>query len=306
MKRFLIFAPAYNESSGGAIVLHRLCHLINEAGRSAHLMPMFSSHEANFLNIGAVTEMVERERQGLLTYPYPTNPYFNTPVFLDNLHSVRDDDEVVVVYPEVVFGNPLAASNVVRWFLHDPGFHTGKVYYAKNELYFRYSPYTADYIVPGSRTAQDYLYVGYFPFEWYNLDNVAAERKGTAYATRGSQKPVTHDLADSVCINGLLHDEVARIFKSVKTFISYDSRTLYSHLAALCGCDSVVIPDEGVDEASWRPEVASRSGIAYGYDKLEQARATAPQVFDYLNEKQQASMASVQKFLREVDATFGS
>ena len=45
-----------------------------------------------------------------------------------------DLSDLIVIYPEIVFGNPLGAKNVVRWFLHNPGFFSGKIYYGQNTL----------------------------------------------------------------------------------------------------------------------------------------------------------------------------
>ncbi|MYN46060.1 WavQ [Pseudoduganella sp. FT93W] len=306
MKKFIIFSAAYNEKSGGAIVTHRLCHLLNEAGREAYLMPLFYSHEATILNIGEVAARIQMETQNLLRASFPTNPHFNTPVYRDNLHALRGNNDYIVIYPEIISGNPLGARNVVRWFLHDPGYHTGHVAYSPGELYFRHSAATKEFHMTGSRMSPHLLHLGYFPFELYNMEHVASERHGTAYMFRdGRERPIVHDLTDSIRLTrDLSHAQVAEIFKRIKTFICYDSRTLYSELAVLCGCESVVIPEDGVTEEQWRPEVETRSGIAYGFDKLPKARATAHLLLPFMQAKQEESRLSMEGMLRETDAFF--
>lgn len=306
MKKFIIFAAAYNEKSGGAIVSHRLCHLLNEAGREAYLLPLFYSHEATILNIGEVAARIQMETQNLLRASFPTNPHFNSPVYRENLQVLANSDDYIAIYPEIISGNPLRAKNVVRWFLHDPGFHTGHVAYSPGELYFRYSAAAKEFHMTGSRMSPHLLEILYFPLETYNLENTASERSGTAYMFRdGRERPIVHDLDNSIRLTrDLSHAQIAAIFKRIKTFISYDSRTLFSELAVLCGCESVVIPEEGVSEEEWRPVVASRSGVAYGFEKLPQARATAHLLLDYMLEKQDRARLAVEEMLRETDAFF--
>ena len=134
----------------------------------------------------------------------------------------------------------------------------------------------------------------------------AAREKLHAEAHRdGRERPIVHDLDNSIRLTrDLSHAQIAAIFKRIKTFISYDSRTLFSELAVLCGCESVVIPEEGVSEEEWRPVVASRSGVAYGFEKLPQARATAHLLLDYMLEKQDRARLAVEEMLRETDAFF--
>lgn len=64
-----------------------------------------------------------------------TNPLFNTPLLKD-VEQLKDLDSWAVVYPEIVAKNPMKAKNVIRWFLHYPGFHTGKINYAKRRVIF--------------------------------------------------------------------------------------------------------------------------------------------------------------------------
>jgi hypothetical protein len=40
-KKFIIFSGSYSEDSGGTVVLHQLCHLLNTNGYEAYLYPAF-------------------------------------------------------------------------------------------------------------------------------------------------------------------------------------------------------------------------------------------------------------------------
>ncbi len=150
MKKFVIFAPSYNESIGEVIVLHKLCHLINQTGREARISPWFSTFELNRSNAIRTLFRFAREMERSIRFPFRTNSNFNTPL-ITRLDSIKDWGDYVVVYPEIAFGNPLGATNVVRWLLHNPGFHSGCVYYGRNELYFRYSSFIKPFCFPGRR-----------------------------------------------------------------------------------------------------------------------------------------------------------
>lgn len=304
LKNFLIFTPSYNELIGGSIVLHKLCHLINRTGREAYITPYFRTFELNRRNVIDAFSDFAKEMYRSLRFAFRTNPSFNTPVIM-HPDDIKDWNDWILVYPETVFGNPLGATNVVRWLLHNPGFHTGCIYYRRNELYFRYDSHIKPFHFPGSTTSPNVLKVIHYPLEYYNAEKTATERHGTAYAIRkGKGKRIQHDLRDSILIDGKSHKQVATIFKSVKTFISYDVYTAYSIFAALCGCDSVIIPDDGVDEESWSPNPKSRYGLAYGFENIAKARTTKHLLRERLLREESGTMANVAAFVNEVDSFF--
>lgn len=302
-KKMLIVAPSYDELNGGSIVLHKLCHLINECGREAYITPYFETFELNrFHPLRTVALFVRRSVKPMIL-GFKTNPHFNTPIL--KLFETIDWSEWVVVYPEIVFGNPLGAVNVVRWFLHNPGFHTGKIYYGSGELYFKFNGAIKPFDFPGSVVAKDELKVIHYPLEYYNMIGVASERHGIAYTIRkGAGKRMQHESTDSILIDGKSHAEVARIFKNVKTFISYDTYTAYSIFAVLCGCDSVVIPDEGVSQEVWYPNPEDRYGIAYGLENITQARMTSSLVLGRVVNEEAKSIKNVMSFIDEVENYF--
>jgi len=236
-----------------------------------------------------------------------TNPIFNSPILtFSDATKIENNDAYIVIYPEVVSGNPLRAKNVVRWFLHDPGFHTQKVTYQSGELYFRFGSVTKPFTPPiGSKISEHNLTVLHFPLELYNSKDWSQERLGTAYCIRkGKGKPIVHDLNDSILIDNLSHEEIATIFKKIKQFISYDTKTAYSYFAAVCGCESVVIPDIGVSEDQWIPDINSRVGLAYGYENITKAQDTLNQVEGFLKSEENASYESVRIFLNEIENFF--
>lgn len=272
-RKFVVFAPAYNEKQGGAICLHKLVDLLNRSGFEAYLFPTFENIVLNKRKFLVPTLKFAREFYRSFE-KFHTNKHFITPVYSGSVKAF-ETDEWITVYYEQVLGNPLSARNVVRWLLHQPGFHTGSVYYGYNELHVKFNEAIRDFHYPNSVLADFIMPIIHYPLELYNYHNITPLRNGSAYCLRkGKGKAIQHELANSILIDNLPHEKIADIFKRVNTFISYDSYTAYSRFAALCGCDSIVIPDDGVTELQWYPNPEDRFGVAYGFDKIETARET--------------------------------
>jgi len=129
-KKFLISTHGFDMGIGGLKVLHKLCHLLNESGRDAYLIPYdFNQTFGVYDNYNV--KMVTQE-------------------ILDNLN------DVVVVYPESWYGNYLNAPNVVRWMI---GFPSEKhiATWDSRDLWFWYIPFyiTKEY----NKDSQNILYI---------------------------------------------------------------------------------------------------------------------------------------------------
>lgn len=300
--RYIIFAPSYSPNAGGTVVLHKLCDLINKSGRDAVLYPFFPQFKINKKNLSELIPFV-RNSVGSFFRGYKTNASFNTPIFSGQ---ILDSD--IVVYPEIVFGNPLRAKNVVRWLLHKPGNFTGEVFYGSKELYFKFDHgLVDDFSYYGSKVSNNILKILHIPNDIYNQDGVSLERCGTAYSIRkGTNKPAVHHPKDAILIDGMSHEDIAKVFKKVKTFISYDSYSAYSTFAILCGCDSIVIPEKDLSKYDWYPDERNRYGIAYGIEDVKCARETAKLKLDLIKNYDAANTAAVEKFINETEVYFNT
>jgi len=313
-KKYIVVAPSYNENNGGAVVQHKLCSILNELGYECHLHPFqtrfYEIEKSNFkITVRSLFGFARRILIGLYkerdAYKnFKTNPAFNTPIIKNR--EVIFDNDWVVIYPEITFGNPLKAKNVVRWLLHNPGFHTGNIFYNRGDILVKFNSAISDFRCTGISILRNELKVIHYPLEHYNLNNLPKVREGTAYCLRkGHDKNIVHDLSDSILIDGMSHAEIAAIFKRVKTFISYDTYTAYSFFAVLCGCDSIVVPDDGVSKEEWYPNPRDRYGLSYGLDDLDEARRTKHLVKEYVSKEEGKSMDRVRDFILESDAFWG-
>ena len=92
--KFLICAPPYNDKSAGIVVLHELHQDMVNLGYDAHLC-IFQ------------------------------NTAFSRMMFTSKTDLQDIVDNGIVIYPEVIRGNPLRAKRVVRYFLNREGAASG-------------------------------------------------------------------------------------------------------------------------------------------------------------------------------------
>ncbi|MEM5549625.1 hypothetical protein WNY63_02600 [Pseudoalteromonas neustonica] len=271
-KKYIIFAPSFDENVGGVIAMHRLCHILNEQGENAFLW-----HDE--------------------VSPFNVCSSFNTPTIF-----TKDLNDFIVIYMEVVSANPLNCPHVVRWFLNKPGFFTGNINYGENELYFFFQEVFKD----SSYAAKHKLYVTYFIKHIYK-NNKRGDREGSCYMMRkGRGRKIVHDHGNSIQIDGLPHDELALIFNKTKFFYCYDLHSAYTYFASLCGCIPIVIPQEGLSEFEWQPEERLRYGVAYGdtIQQVEYAKSTSNKLALLIDELELESNKYVENFISVSQTVF--
>lgn len=105
--RFLIATPKYDHKIGGVMALHNLCDALNRVGYEAAIV-FFGGGPINF------------------NWAYSNHPDLYHPNHLRVELSMSNPNEAikdflkngVVIYPEIVQGNPLGASRVVKYLLY--------------------------------------------------------------------------------------------------------------------------------------------------------------------------------------------
>lgn len=288
---FIIYAPPYKEDSGGIIALHKLCHVLNELGYNAYLWPNF---------FGVRPNLRKKIKAYLKKKHYVTRNDFISPL----AGKAELNENCIVIYSEVDYGNPLGAKNVVRWLLHKPGFHTGVVKFGKDELLFFFADYFTD--VRLDINPENRLFVlSLSPY--YNAEG-AGQRSGSCYMMRkGKGRKIVHDLKNSVQVDGLSHQEMADVFRKSEVFYSYDEMTLYSQYAALCGCTSIVIPDAFDTRQQWvEKQPIAKYGVAYGLNDVDHAINTRHRLAQYFDDLERESRKTIARFAEVTIDHFGS
>lgn len=270
MKKIIIYTPSYDENSGGRVVLHYLCHLANSIGFESYLV---KSTENVLFDFKKPLRSIYRIIRGAISQvtPLKTNKNFNTPV-LKRLP--KNLDEFMVVYYEQIIGNPLYAKNVIRYMLHYPGYHTGYAFFGFNEYHILWEDVTNVMDFPHCERQKFPMKVTYMLENIYNKNQSLThdERIIDCYMIRkGVGKPFDHPNT-AIKLDGLSHNQIAKIFKKAKYFYCYDEYTMYTRFAAMCGCIPIVVPDNQFKKKSdWNISKFMTYGIAYGLDEINNA-----------------------------------
>lgn len=279
---YIVYAPSFNENSGGTIFLHQLAHALGQRGYDAALWPM-----AHVYDRGLKTKIKET----LSPPPYRLSDK------LDTRRATKRDigANTVAIYPELVLGNPLGAPHVARWLLYTPGkLHAYD--FGPDEMFFRVDEFADLPEVTGG--AEDL-------FMWtvnraYRDEN-RPDRKGTCFVVHkwkdGPRHPCTEG---AIQIDGKSHEEINEIFNQCDTFYSYDDATMYSQYAAVSGCLSVVIPSgDAARDGMLKNHMLAPYGIAYDFsdDQIAHAKATRHKVLDHLLARERMGQETVDRFV---------
>ncbi len=299
-QKYIIYTHNFNIDSGGVIVLFQLCHILNMQGHDAKIWiegtPFYNSQRP-FKSISRIIKFYRRKYINRRPFITKVHKHFHTPIA-----SAKDLKDAIVVYPEIVDGNPLNAKHIVRWLLHKPGFHTGRVNFTKNELLFGYGAECSGSGIEINE--ENILIVKYIMKDIYQQQNYG-QRAGSCYMIRkAKEKPLIHDLNNSIQIDNLTHEEMNRIFNETEKFYSYDPYTYYSTYASLCGCISIVVPDLNVSKDEWHPNSKDTYGIAYGEEDIDYALQTRPLMLEYIQEQETRNYESVALFAKRCEEYF--
>jgi hypothetical protein len=223
---YYICALDYIQQSAGIRALHYLCHALNESGLEAY---------------------VTCEK---------TVPQLRTPTLsADILHRHHmSGRKPIVVYPEIISGDPLATGGVVaRWLLNRPGHIAGDTSFAPEEMIFAYD---SGYLPPGMQGEILHLPtcdLGVFN----NEDNPHDESRefvcyyAHKYLSKGGV--IGEKLQDAVSLckdQQLTHAEIAAILRCAKVLYVYEPTALVTE-ALLCGCPvSIIVTDYWRDNTS--------------------------------------------------------
>ncbi len=275
-------------------MLHKLADLIIREGHEAYLVPIFENRQISLVDWQErLSEIVFDIHNDILLRRapalYTTNSSYLGRTLDDNVIDFIRAHNCVVIYPEVVFGNPLKAKHIARWILNTPGVISNSVCFSPGEVQFLYSDRFEPIYAKFLEVADFNLEILDVPWQQYVNRNPTGRRAGAAYMQRKgvlAQIPDI-DLSNAVKIDGMSHESVAKVFSEVEFFYSFDTSTLYSQLAAISGVKSVVLAKTEIEQP----------GIANGIGDLDRASASLPQLFSLLMETERRSTECVKKFI---------
>ena len=300
----IINCPPFDEQSGGCIVLHYLAHRLRRKGVRAYVFPLLEepiNGQTRWRRARQRTDILRKYQSGELTYK--VHPALDTP-----LAPVSAFYRGIVLYPEIVSGDPLAMRRIARWILFTPRGHgVGESFerpIPREEVFYFQAPFIEHipWISPENLLR----------LQWYR-DDIFKDpgdverslicrmiRKGTSTAD------IPLDAAkDAVLLDGKSNEEIAETFKRSALFYCHDPYTMYCDYAAICGCLPIVIPKIGISIDDWRPE-EDRRGIAYGDspEQLDWARRTREGLLNRIADLRSQEDAMLDHFIDRLRRAF--
>ncbi len=252
---YLIFVPPFTERSAGIRCLWGLAADLRDAG------------------FNALCVIEDQVRSGGIFESGDAPPIPSTVSYSTALHLVRWG-KVVVIYPEVVYGNPLGAPRVVRYVCNRPGLLGGSSRFDDGEKLFVYSRQFLHYM---ARDVDGVLYKPMLDDELFSPPSETIARvKRLFYVGKGSY-------IDGVLDRGTYTEitrewparaELPELFRQADHLVSFDTTSLIVFEAALCGCPSVLVPDGRVDEEVLKRYELGPAGVVMSFAELPAARAT--------------------------------
>lgn len=229
---YYIFAMDYIQQSAGIRALHYLCHALNESGQEAYVTCEGTS-------------------------PHLRTNVLNEKIMIQHHETGRVP---IMVYPEIISGNPFNAQVVARWLLNKPGLIGGDTAFDKNELMFTFDPL---YLADGMQG--ETLHIPTSDLFLFNNENNPHDDKRDAvcyyahkYIFKGGK--LTPHVKNAISLGKdqkLSHAEIAVILRKSKLLYVYEPTALIEE-ALLCGCPVAVIETD-----YWR---SNMPGISYPSD----------------------------------------
>ncbi|MDO1527787.1 hypothetical protein QMK61_02995 [Fulvimonas sp. R45] len=294
--KFIICAPRYSETSGGSIALHKLAQLLDALGYEALLWPL---HRVK-LHALPFSGAWWRKYIYIVTRLY--RPRYKTlPGSTLRIAAKSDIDDSIVIYPDIVDGNPLRARRYVRWFLyhfskkHEKSVLDGELYFCYQEAFNR----NYERMKYGGT-----LHVAHWLLDIYKQTNFGNRSEVCYMVRKGKSRPDLPSFRGKVVVDGMDHRSLAKVFNEKKYCYFYDAYTGYSTYAAACGCIPVIVPAPGMERNTWEPNGGRKPGIAYGEEDIPYAIKTRPLLLQRLTDAESKSLDSVRNFVEIIKRHF--
>ena len=175
-------------------------------------------------------------------------------------------ENAVVVYPEIIWGNPLGARHVARWVLNRPALRGGSLRFSPDELVFSWSRqyYPSPHLLRLDVIDRDLFYD-------------AGERRTTdaVFVYKGGRVRETPELDGLPVITmdyPASREELAALLRRTRILYTHDLHTALADEADACGAKVKVITPDGFD--LWKPGSEAYDPSASAHQLAEFIRLT--------------------------------
>lgn len=300
-KSIIIVSPP--PEYGGSLVEFKLCSLLNEKGFNSKILLFRKNfccrHHVFFVRLILhlkffIQSFLFNFKNATLKKKWPIECKFKILPFVSK--------NTIVIYPEIVYGNPLMAKKIVRWFLFHNRYPNDPNAYGKNELSFAFREIFND---PKYNPTCRLLKINHFDATLYKQTNFG-ERNGNCYILRkGKGRSDLPKEFDGPIIDNLPEDEKVAVFNRCKYCFDYDTQTFYATIACVCGCIPIVVMEAGKTKSDYLGKNGKDWGRAYGNtpEQIEYAIKTRQKRIDMLN-FEESNKQNVNRFIQELNKFF--
>lgn len=264
---YFVYAPSYTYKSSGVMTLHFLVHALNEAGERAYLIP--------------------DNPDGYATHPELNTPLVQTRIDQNNYYYNNGIDPIVV-YPDIVKGNPCGAKRVVRYLLAPAGAFGGSSVFPETDKIWGALPSIAKNVLRIPVSDPDIFWAD------------DRKRSGSCYYAhkyetlhKNELLPITND---SSRLEGT-REHLAALLRSSAVCYLYELSSVITE-AALCGCPVVLVrtpyfntidPDCMMGNVSWSDGERVKNCDYYMYDYLFFKNEFLAKLKDFIKDTQEWS-----------------
>lgn len=308
--KFVIVSPT-KQISGGGIVLHAMCKYLEDLGYEARIFYIrYHSNPGSAFFWYKWFMYLIKDSWKIVSAPFlgrffSQDYYGYIDVPIDNLKRKIFpwvDDNTIVVYPEVIKGKIFKTDKNVRWLLYYNSYEDGDIDIRKDMVVAFREEFNDLCLNPERRI----VYCPYFNLNLYRQTNFG-KRSGKCYIIhKGKKRADLPNTFDGIVVDSLSEKEKVKVFNECEYCISYDTQTGYSRIAALCGCISVIVPEEGKSVSDYRNDEDKRLGVAIGFSnkEIEFAKKTLKDLRQEMIDMDNASRKSVERFARYSEEYF--
>jgi predicted O-linked N-acetylglucosamine transferase (SPINDLY family)/glycosyltransferase involved in cell wall biosynthesis len=235
--KFVIVAPYYTTKSAGIVVLHELCDSLNKLG-----------HTAAMVLTGSGKYAISNDA----SYYGPNLQWYSLKDINEANNFVRDG---IVIYPEIVSGNPLGGKRVVRYLLNAEGA------VAKNSMQASDDDFILAFATIHHKSPHAHLTK--LPINpIFNNDNTVATLDrpiDLTYVGKGARYNQCFIIPNTLEINRewpRTRPELAMLFKNTRYYFTWDVLSQTTTDAFFCGAIPVLLsplPLKSFDELGMYP-----------------------------------------------------
>ena len=311
----------YNQTlyAGGTLVLSALCKTLRDMGYDARVMFINHFQSSPTDKCGFKSYIWKTLIKNYVAYLWhkmfpnskmlknnllPQMPLTTMPGIRIQYNPFFCRKNSIVIYPETLYGNPLNAKNVVRWFLYFHRFNDTKGAFGKKDMFVCYREIFNDSTLNPNVVT---LKINYFDNQLYRQYNFG-HRSGKCYILRkGKNRADLPKYFDGpVFDDDMSQEDLVKMFNEHEYCYSYDTQSFYSVIAMVCGCKSIVVLEPGKKVEDYLGEGEDHYGIAYGDtpEQMEYAEKTRDLKLESLDYTK-SNEANVKAFIPILEKKFG-